>query len=462
MNETIKNISLKNLYHNPNNPRRNIGDITELADSIAAMGILQNLTVVPYDPAIHLGLTVKDPDNAFVVLIGNRRLAAGKKAKVETAPCVVMDLTAAKQMSVMLIENMQREDLTYKEEALGFQMMLDLGSTVDEVAQMTGVSAPTVRSRIRLLELDQDKLEKAEKRGANLSDYKKLYEIKDPALRDEVLDSIGTPNFKNDLKRAKDKEKALEAQEEKLRSVQAFATQIESRSENMKNVASYYSWETKEIVRPDDADTVPYFYSNIGGNIYIYREKHADETAEEQRKAQLKETVEACESKLNALHKRFKTLREDFILELSPAKARKLFGEVAFFSISQVQNVLGSYWSLNATATKKRIARFMDLSCDDQGDVDEAAYQEFIRKNPEYALLLYGYMIAEQRSGKYFKTRWDSKLGVSLPEYVADDDLDNLYGVLAKLGYVMSDEEKQLQNGDHPLFADLQPAASAA
>ncbi|MDO4810265.1 MAG: ParB/RepB/Spo0J family partition protein [Eubacteriales bacterium] len=103
------------LYPHPDNPRKNIGDVSELADSIRKNGILQNLTVVRGHKA-----EVKDDTNdlgkylpdGYTVIIGHRRLAAAKMAGLEHVPCAVANMTPAEQFHTMMVENMQREDLT--------------------------------------------------------------------------------------------------------------------------------------------------------------------------------------------------------------------------------------------------------------------------------------------------------------------------------------------------------------
>lgn len=112
----IQNISIELVKVHPNNVRKTYNDIEELAESIKAKGILQNLTVVP-DP--------QEPGK-YLTVIGNRRLTAARMAGLETVPCIVSDMDEKEQTSVMLLENIQRSDLTVYEQAQGFQMMLDL------------------------------------------------------------------------------------------------------------------------------------------------------------------------------------------------------------------------------------------------------------------------------------------------------------------------------------------------
>jgi len=150
----IKYIPVKKLWQHPDNPRKDLGDVSELAESIKVNGVLQNLTVVPLIGEI----TKKWDGESYRVIIGHRRLAAAKLAGLEELPCVVVEMSEREQLSTMLTENMQRSDLTVYEQAQGFQMMLDMGDTVEDIAEKSGFSATTVRRRVKLLELDKDKL----------------------------------------------------------------------------------------------------------------------------------------------------------------------------------------------------------------------------------------------------------------------------------------------------------------
>jgi ParB family chromosome partitioning protein len=185
------NIPIEKLHPHPKNPRMEVGDVTELAESIKAMGILQNLTVVE-----------SEPGEAYTVIIGHRRLSASKLAGLIILPCIVADMDEKEQIATMLLENIQRRDLTVWEEARGFQMMLDLGETQKGIAEKTGFSASTVSRRVKLLDLDADKFKASSERGATLMDYAALNEIEDIAKRNELLDHIGTKNFDYKFKEA--------------------------------------------------------------------------------------------------------------------------------------------------------------------------------------------------------------------------------------------------------------------
>ena len=164
-----QNINVNKIHPHPHNPRRDLGDLIELAESIKAKGILQNLTLVPYIDAT--GALV---EGEYTSVIGHRRHAAAKLAGLAEVPCVISDMSEKEQIATMLLENIQRNDLTIYEQAQGFQMMLDLGETVNGIADQTGFSESTVRRRVKLLELDPDKFEASIERGATLMDYAEL------------------------------------------------------------------------------------------------------------------------------------------------------------------------------------------------------------------------------------------------------------------------------------------------
>lgn len=104
-------ISTERLYPHPRNPRQDVGDISELVDSIKRNGIYQNLTVIKG------GAGVPEGADGYTVIIGHRRLAASKAAGLTELPCSVVEMDEREQVATMLLENMQRQDLTFWEQA---------------------------------------------------------------------------------------------------------------------------------------------------------------------------------------------------------------------------------------------------------------------------------------------------------------------------------------------------------
>ena len=99
--KTIQMLPIEYLSSHPQNPRKDLGDLQELTESIRENGILQNLTVTPW-----LGeVTGKVLENTYKVIIGHRRLAAAKLAGLTHVPCVVANMTPAEQKKTMALEN---------------------------------------------------------------------------------------------------------------------------------------------------------------------------------------------------------------------------------------------------------------------------------------------------------------------------------------------------------------------
>ncbi len=183
-------IDVERLHPHPDNPRKDLGDLTELAESIKKNGVMQNLTVIPED---------ENSEGYFggyyyTVLIGHRRLAAAKLAGLKQVPCrIAMEVSAQEQQLIMLEENMQRNDLTPMEQAEGFQLILDLGGTVQDIEEKTGFSKTTVDRRLKMAKLDKNAVKKAEENfQLSLSDFDELGKIKDVSKRNEILMNVSS------------------------------------------------------------------------------------------------------------------------------------------------------------------------------------------------------------------------------------------------------------------------------
>lgn len=208
--EAIINIKLEEIYQHPDNPRKDLGDLTELSESIKKNGVMQNLTVIPghwmtleeyteahkeykENPSEELkeAMDTKWVSDGYTLIIGHRRCAAAKLAGLTELPCrIVEDMSQNEQVSTMLEENMQRNDLTIYEQAQGFQMMLDLGDTEEQIAEKTGFSKTTIRHRVNIAKLDQKELKKKEQDSnfqLTLKDLYELEKINDIKTRDKVL-----------------------------------------------------------------------------------------------------------------------------------------------------------------------------------------------------------------------------------------------------------------------------------
>lgn len=193
--KSIVYLKRNQLEPHPQNPRKNLGDLEELRESIRQNGIMQNLTVIPTD----------DSFERFRILIGHRRFAASDGI-IDELPCVIAeDLTDREQVGIMLCENLQRNDLTYYEQAQGFQMMMDLGDTVDQISEKTGFSSTTVRHRLEIAKLSKKLIDEVEEETSwqiGINDYIELEKIKDLKNRAEILeDSSSSDDLKHNVDR---------------------------------------------------------------------------------------------------------------------------------------------------------------------------------------------------------------------------------------------------------------------
>ena len=189
MNTTLETIKVADIFANITNPRKDLGDLTELTDSIKTNGLMQNITVMRGKKT---GINQWE-DEGYTLLIGHRRTEACRLAGLTEVPCKVIDrLPESEQMAIMLCENLQRNDLTPIEQAESFQMMLDLGETTESIAKKSGFSKRTIQRRLNIAKLGTETIGKIEDAGIQLSlnDYEKLESLPNINDRRKVLESI--------------------------------------------------------------------------------------------------------------------------------------------------------------------------------------------------------------------------------------------------------------------------------
>lgn len=429
---TLTTIAIEKLHPHPDNPRKVLGDVSELAESIKTNGILQNLTVVP----------MNDDWTEFTVIIGHRRLAAAKQAGLTELPCAVVEMTEKEQLSTMLTENMQRSDLTVYEEAKGCQLLLDLGDTVAEVAEKTGFSESKIRRRVKLCELDEEAFKESQIRQPTLQDYDRLNQIKDIDVRNELLTSIGTNNFDNRLYFAVQKQKADEkrAELEKI-CLDNGMTKCESRNDIPENCEYVGTVETAQLLKESfDDDRKRYFFFTTYGiyvTIYIQKTKEQIENADAENKNRnaRRQKFDELEAQAKEINQRCKALREGFMLEGNfndDAKKQELINYI-LYSMSECREYDDrSFYSLSGLKHENYECINLDDCMKDTGKMLMAAAYAFFED-------LY--------NTKYINVTYDKGIQRNI-----SPELNRFYNLLVKLGYVMSDEEIQLRDGTHPIF----------
>lgn len=456
----IQNIDINSLYSHPDNPRKDLGDLSELAASIKAKGILQNLTVVPghrmtkdefVKAARADGATKKDAElmydgsmeasDGYTVIIGHRRLAAAKEAGLTEVPCAVCEMDEKEQIATMLLENIQRADLTVYEQAKGFQMMLDLGDTVGEVSERTGFSESTIRRRTKLLELDEDKFKAAEARGGTLFDYMELDKIEDPEEKNKLLDKIGTDDFSFQLKSQIRKQENIRRLARIAEEISAWAEKTDKQPEGTVWFygASAYGKEM-HIEKPEDADEVKYYCVETGNYVSVYREKAKEQIEEEDEKAaeRTKKERERKErvSKLDEAAKNAYELRRDFCESVSSATVKKHFADIlSYFLYIMAKD--------RVYVRDSDFCKLLHIEEDEHPDISKVRIE--VEKNPELRFWQTVCILNDDSKDAGFYYGYDG-------EFKDNPSLVDWYLLLQTLGYKISSDEKALMNGTSKLF----------
>ena len=441
----VTNILIGQLHNHPKNVRTAYNDLDELAMSIEAQGILQNLTVVP-EPG-H-----EDDLDSFYVLIGNRRLQAARKTSLEYLPCVIAyDLTEAEQVAIMMNENMQRKDLTPIEEAQGFQYMLDLGETEDSISLKTGVSKTTVRRRLELNKLDHDLVVKRTTGGMDdyfqltLTDLDRLSKVKDIDARNDILKKAkGSENLKylvNENVTVTARKEYFARVVEKLKELgvpKGTKAQEERRySSGYETVANFsaYDADRNTPIKISTRNKDEWFYCigyGYGYNskdiqsINVYAKK-----GKEDKKSKQQTEAEKREKDRKALMKIARGFAE---------KRNKFFRQIAAgeYTCARDFDLVSATWmSLFAAGSWVGISTVMhpfELTGDQVTELG-------------MGIQMLGCLIETSKESGYcigYGTEYKKKEGKTL---------QNLYGILQKFGFSTDDEDElQMMNGTHPLY----------
>ena len=159
------------------NVRRDLGDLTELMESIQDVGVLTPVTI-----------TVKASGVEWYLVAGHRRVAAAEKVGLDTVPALVHTAgTHDERMLATLVENLQRQDLDPVEEANGFRRLVDAGWSQSEVARRVRRSKGHVSKRLRLLMLPDDLQEMVSKGSVTVEHGYVLSRLVDRGLGGEDL-----------------------------------------------------------------------------------------------------------------------------------------------------------------------------------------------------------------------------------------------------------------------------------
>jgi ParB family chromosome partitioning protein len=181
----IKNLDLESITPNPFQPRRVFDNtqLEELAQSIKDFGVLQPILV-------------RKIGTGYELVAGERRFRASQLAGLKTIPAIVKNLSDKEIAEMALIENLQREDLNYFEEAEGYaRLMKEFGITQDEIAKRMGKSQSTIANKLRLLNLPENVRKEISINVITERHARALLKLEDEKLQLHALNAIYTKNL---------------------------------------------------------------------------------------------------------------------------------------------------------------------------------------------------------------------------------------------------------------------------
>lgn len=174
-------IPQEDIYPNPNQPRSHFDfdELEGLAQSIRQNGIIQPIAV-----------RVNASGN-YELISGERRLRASRLVGISLIPCIIMEASDEKSALFALIENMQRSDLGFFEEASAIEkLIVDFNMSRDDVCRKLGKAAPTISNKLRLLKLPEDVRLKITQEGLTERHARALLRLPTRAQLDRALSII--------------------------------------------------------------------------------------------------------------------------------------------------------------------------------------------------------------------------------------------------------------------------------
>lgn len=187
-------LPLSDLRPNPDQPRKDLGDLESLVGSVKEHGVLEPLLV-------------KKDAVGYIIISGERRYHASKQAELESVPCIIKNLDQAQILEIALVENLQRKDLHPFEEADGLKTLLEsFEYTHDRIAKKIGKSRSSVTEMLTIAGMEEAVREAAKE--ADITAKSMLLSIARLETVEEQLEmiaSVAAGNYKRDDVRRKAK-----------------------------------------------------------------------------------------------------------------------------------------------------------------------------------------------------------------------------------------------------------------
>lgn len=176
----VLEIGVSLIKPNPSQPRKCFysDELTKLAKSISQEGILQPLII-------------RINDGEYELVSGERRLRAAKIAGLKTVPCIIVNMTERNSALMALVENIQRENLSFFEEASAIQSLISVyGMTQEDAAIRLGLAQSTVANKLRLLRIPGDEQQVIMDMGLSERHARALLKLESKSDRIDVLERI--------------------------------------------------------------------------------------------------------------------------------------------------------------------------------------------------------------------------------------------------------------------------------
>ena len=443
---SVVNMPIEYLVPHPQNPRKDLGNLEELTASIKENGIYQNLTVIPVNEA------VPGEEPKYMVVIGHRRLEAAKRAGLQEVPCaIVRGMSETQQLQTMLLENMQRSDLTVYEQAQGFQQLLDFGMDIEDISQQSGFSKRTIRRRLEIAKLDQNKLkELSSTRQLSLKEFDELAKIKNMEARNEVMEKIGTNDFALAVKRAMDKEKLADnmpvflADMERL-GIKKFPDSANKYSSKYRRIGSLdlYEYEVTKDKIPKKTEGL-YYEASYPRNVefYVKETKKAKIIKKSAKELEKEKRIKEAWFKVDAMAATHYELRKAFVENLRGTAKQREAVYMGAYSLIVLRSI--AYMSCGDISKEAGVDdKYFDPRRDEKAV--KLAYESYdnIQKCIEII-----YKLFNDNEKEFYANGYRAVY----PEYKFNPRLEAMYHWLTKLGYQMSSEEKLIAAGTHEIF----------
>ena len=185
----IYNISVKDIAPNPNQPRHDFDErlLYGLAQSIKDYGIIQPLSV----RRISSSSANENSYPVYELVAGERRLRAAKILGLEAVPCVIFDTDTRVSAELAIIENLQREDLNFFEQAKAIEKLIEMFSySQEQVARKLSVSQSYIANKLRILRLSTEEREIILESGLTERHARAFIRISDAEERKKVIFTV--------------------------------------------------------------------------------------------------------------------------------------------------------------------------------------------------------------------------------------------------------------------------------